>query len=76
MISVLKTISYGLTLYLDSVHGDPETWNCAGNLGIVGLGWAVVGSFHALRQVVHVGDGALAKLKSISPGTLHKQSPT
>jgi hypothetical protein len=55
---------YGLSLYID-VHSDPESWNCAGNLGILGLGWAVVASFHALRQVVRVGDGALAKLKVI-----------
>lgn len=56
---------YGLSLYID-VHGDPESWNCVGNLGILGLGWGVVASFHALRKVVRAGDGALAKLKVVN----------
>lgn len=60
---------YGLSLYID-VHGDPESWNCVGNLGILGLGWGVVASFHALRKVVKAGDGALAKLKVINSSSL------
>ena len=60
---------YGLSLYID-VHGDPESWNCAGNLGILGLGWGVVASFHALRKVVKAGDGALAKLKVVNSSSL------
>ena len=56
---------YGLSLYID-VDSDPESWNCAGNLGILGLGLGVVASFHALRKVVRTGDGALAKLKIVN----------